>query len=73
MQSVGCRDIGIMACDFRAKGTTGRQLLEAMIKHLGMVHGFEIPLAALENEGALSDKEPERMLLARLQNRIEAA
>lgn len=73
IKTVSCADIGIRDCSFQTRATHESDLMVEMLEHLREVHRYDIPDEKIgEGDGAV-EREPERMILARLRRRIGQA
>jgi predicted small metal-binding protein len=71
--SLRCRDIGIVGCDYVARGGDGKDALDQIVQHLGRRHGFRLTTQEVERGEFDHLDEPQRMIVARLQRQLELA
>jgi predicted small metal-binding protein len=73
MTSIGCAEIGIDDCEYHTQGNDRIVLMAEMLQHLRRVHRFDIPNAVIREGERGIEREPERIIVARLKNRLELA
>ena len=71
--SLRCRDIGIVGCDYVARGRDGKDALDQIVQHLGRRHGFRLTTQEVEKGEVDHLDEPQRMIAARMHRQLEHA